>query len=75
MRVFIIPQGINTLAHWLAMFDDLYCQNIYNFFNSNTLLGLQASSTKKGIKDFGVLAESILNKDTSQVNGDVTKAV
>jgi hypothetical protein len=72
MRVFIVPQGINTLAHWLAMYDDLYCQNVYNFFNSNTLLGLQASS-KKGNKDFALLADSLINQDSSNFGNDTTK--
>jgi len=47
------------------MYDDLYCQNIYNFFNSNTLLGLSAGAhqVKKGNKDFATTADFLLNKD------------
>jgi len=33
IRVFLLPQNESTLAHYLAMHDDLYCHNIYNFFN------------------------------------------
>ena len=40
VRVFLVPQNENTLAHYLAMYDDLYCQNIYNFFNANPMLNL-----------------------------------
>ena len=40
VRVFFIPQNNSVLAHYLAMYDDLYCQNIYNFFSQNTLLSL-----------------------------------
>ena len=28
-RVYLIPFRINTLAHYIAMHDDLYCTNIY----------------------------------------------
>lgn len=38
MRVFLIPQNESTLGHFLAMYDDLYCCNVYNFFNSNPML-------------------------------------
>ena len=40
MRVFLVPQNESTLAHYLAMYDDLYCQNVYNFFNQNSFLNL-----------------------------------
>lgn len=33
------------------MYDDLYCQNIYNFFNCNTLLALSTSAA--GTKNQG----------------------
>ncbi|CDW82225.1 UNKNOWN [Stylonychia lemnae] len=29
VRVFLIPFKVNTLAHYIAMHDDLYCNNIY----------------------------------------------
>ena len=41
IRIYLIPQQTNTLAHYLAMHDDLYCHNIYNFFTSNSLLKMQ----------------------------------
>jgi hypothetical protein len=40
VRVYLIPQKESTIGHYLAMHDDLYCHNIYNFFNQNTFLGL-----------------------------------
>lgn len=44
IRVFLLPQNESTLAHYLAMYDDLYCHNIYNFFNSNSFLSLSLAS-------------------------------
>lgn len=29
IRVYLIPYKVNTLSHYLAMHDDLYCSNIY----------------------------------------------
>jgi len=41
VRVYIIPSsGINTLAHWLALKDDLYCQNVFQAFKLNPLINL-----------------------------------
>jgi len=53
IRVFLIPHKESTLGHYLAMYDDLYCQNIYNFFNSNTLLKSlnKNSNNDKGVDD------------------------
>jgi hypothetical protein len=42
LRVYFVPQGSSTLAHYLAMYDDLYCHNVYNFFNSNSLMNLMS---------------------------------
>jgi hypothetical protein len=28
-RVFLIPNQINTLCNYLAMYDDMYCQQVY----------------------------------------------
>ena len=54
IRVFLIPHRESTLGHYLAMYDDLYCQNIYNFFNSNTLIhGLMKSSQDKDKEQTG----------------------
>ena len=50
VRIFLIPQNENTLAHYIAMYDDLYCQNIYNFFNQNVLLNRE--SIDQLLKDF-----------------------
>ena len=33
VRVFLVPQNESTLAHYLAMYDDLYCHNVYNYFS------------------------------------------
>ena len=55
IRVFLIPHRESTLGHYLAMYDDLYCQNIYNFFNSNTLLA--GLNKDKGDDPFDKLAE------------------
>ena len=44
IRVFFIPQNESTLGHYLAMYDDVYCQNVYNFFNKNSILKLCSES-------------------------------
>jgi len=64
LRVFLVPQGVSTLGHWLAMYDDLYCHNVYNFFNSNTLLGMCVAKDTKKEKDFSGHVNAFLNKDT-----------
>jgi len=33
-RIYVIPYRVNTLAHYLALHDDLYCQQIYQLFCS-----------------------------------------
>ena len=43
VRVYFIPQKESTIGHYIAMHDDLYCQNVYNFFNQNTFLGLSTN--------------------------------
>lgn len=46
------------------MYDDLYCQNVYNFFNCNTLLALSSSSgqggKKQDSKDFPSMVEQLM---------------
>jgi hypothetical protein len=39
-RVYLIPNKINTLAHYVAMRDDLYCNSIYLAFLQNPLFSL-----------------------------------
>ena len=45
-RVFLIPHKVNTLAQYLAMYDDLYCSMIYLPFTQNPLFSIK---TKIGI--------------------------
>jgi hypothetical protein len=61
IRVFLIPHRESTLGHYLAMYDDLYCQNIYNFFNSNTLIHslMKQHSNVQGDDPFEKLADVI----------------
>lgn len=51
------------------MYDDLYCQNIYNFFNSNTLLGLNSPGTK----EFGDMIEKLIEDAKSGLGSDSSK--
>ena len=53
------------------MYDDLYCQNIYNFFNSNTLLSLNSPKSK----DFSEMAKDLIEgaKQGGDRPGNVTK--
>lgn len=51
------------------MYDDLYCQNIYNFFNSNTLLGLNSPGTK----EFGEMIEKLMADAKSGLGSDSSK--
>lgn len=39
-RVFLIPNQINTLAHYLAMYDDMYCQQVYLQFQQNPIISV-----------------------------------
>ena len=43
VRVFLLPFKVNTLAHYLAMHDDLYCNNIYLAVTQNPFI----TATKK----------------------------
>lgn len=36
-RVFLVPHKVNTLAHYIAMYDDVYCQSIYLAFLENPI--------------------------------------
>ena len=29
LRIFLLPYKVNTLSHYLAMHDDVYCNNVY----------------------------------------------
>jgi hypothetical protein len=60
MRVFLIPQNESTLGHYLAMYDDLYCSNVYNFFNSNPILSLCGASMREN-------REKQVPRDLSQI--------
>ena len=44
-RVFLIPNKVNTLAHYLAMHDDLYCQSVYLAFTQNPFFSLLKRGT------------------------------
>ena len=69
-RVYLIPQGQNTLAHYIAMYDDLYCQNIYSYFNSNTLLRMTCTDQESGKMypiNFKVQMESLLGSRKNQL--------
>lgn len=58
------------------MYDDLYCQNIYNFFNNNSLIGLAASQNQGKHpyygtdKDFEAQIENTL-AETKEGNSDL----
>ena len=69
VRVFLIPHRESTLGHYLAMYDDLYCQNIYNFFNSNTLihtLNRPTSNQDKEDDPFERLAKTVDNNSNNK---------
>ena len=60
MRVFVLPQGNNTLAHYLAMKDDIYCNNIYLNYLQNPFFALAHENNE----NFNLTAERI-NKQTA----------
>lgn len=69
-RLFLIPIGMNSIAHYIAMHDDLYCHNIYNYFKSNLLLNLM-SDDMKNIKTSDELIKQVvldieIGKDQNQ---------
>lgn len=39
-RVYLVPNKVNTLAHYLAMHDDLYCQTVYLAFTQNPIYSM-----------------------------------
>lgn len=43
-RIYIIPYKTNTLAHYIAMYDDLYCLNIYQHFTCNPMFNVAERS-------------------------------
>ena len=59
------------------MYDDLYCQNVYNFFNCNTLLALSSSSggKKQDTKDFPSMVDQLMADCKAQPGGDIAKAL
>lgn len=68
VRIFLVPQNDNTLAHYIAMYDDLYCHNIYNFFNSNTILNLymQDLDKERKSKNFASKVETLYNHERKE---------
>ena len=68
IRVYLIPQNECTIAHYLAMYDDLYCQNIYNFFNQDSLLELNQGKSR----DFSTMIQDLLKACKDQ-GGDITR--
>lgn len=61
IRVFLVPQNENTLGHYLAMYDDLYCQNIYNFFNSNHFLSM-CLEHREHMRDYGSISSDFFKE-------------
>ena len=60
LRVFFVPQGVSTLAQYIAMHDDLYSQNVFGFFTRNSLWQLDSGqkaedSKSRQPKDSGIV--------------------
>ena len=69
-----MPQNGSTLAHYLAMHDDLYCHNIYNFFSQNTLLKLSNGNEKNQNEDYEQLIGKTIENASKSGQSEIKNA-